>query len=876
MKMNRILNILIALTVVILVCLLCFDQYNDLQREKISDLAQLEVSRNRIPTDENSINIITDNVVIQDEEDVILSFESFVKGYKRTSYHIGETSVEYRFSRSLVAGGNDIYLLNFRMRAEEGAAKINVKFGTEQTQYLTTEWRDYYIPCTKGEIKNIKWSLLTDYQRIYLTDVKVYRYNPLNINYSDLKNGSFAILGLEEYSVPENEGLGVGKSMDVTGDGGYLYSVGEGMLTVSKIGSDGTEVVSTLGGIGNVRHIEQRDDSLLAVASRETGVYLINIEDKANPYTVNYYDSLEVANDICFSGNYMFVAGRYFGVEIVDISDPVNPVYVTRIVNEKECFRCVVEGSYLFVSCGAARDVEIYDISSMDEPVLVSTVAVDGRCAEAFVENSVLYVVSGYNQDENAAEVGDVGYGTGNGLAIFDISDIKRPRWCSTIRTEGSLYGNGYDDWSVQVSGGYAYFTNSFGGLYIYDVNNIEAPQAVAHITVPIYSESEAYVDLSENTREVYPFDATKHIVSPVMGIYVDEGNVFFACAYSDVYRYNFHGAKPVVDAAQSGTFTFTEKKTTEEEYEIFLDEYDVYAIAKLSGDYYIAGTAKGISLLDKTLAVVAEFETENPVKDIKVTENGFIVTAEKNGVAVYRCDNNQINRTGFVLSLAENCNVSSIGLTGDDNYAIVQSSWTKYEAVDLRDKYNPSLVTSVISREGGYISMDDAVSPGTMYYRNIVSGNVDGAVGIGGGNNMIWLESRNGSLKVKNAYSNRFASEINGNAALKSGSEILSLYNNGYVTYNPLSADDTQLSKLTRYTASGVLMKGKANIEGDIMVVCNAQSGRIHVINIENLKKPYNKAYYEIENSPGIALIEEDFVLVPVRHGGIIKIALG
>ncbi len=871
MKINRILNILIAVLIIVLVFVFSLDYYKKIQHQKLSEQAEQEASINRVPTDENAINLVGSLSYAGDsEDDVFLSYEGFLNGCTRTSYHVGETSVSYRFSRTLTSGGSNVYLLNFKMRAEDEAAKVNVKFGIEHEYYVTTEWRDYYVPCTQGKIDSIKIALTTPFQKLYLSDVQVIRYDPLLVDFHYTKNGSYSVEEIPTYAFEEADGIGVGLTMDVECDGEYLYSAGSETLTISAISESGTSVVSTLGGIGNIRHLEIRDSKHIAAASRETGVYLINIEDKASPFIESYYDSLELANDVCFTGNYMIVAGRYFGVEIVDISDVSNPVYITRIVNDKECFRCTVDESYLYVSCWATSEVEIYDISILSKPILVNTIKVTGRCAETFIEGNIAYIVSGYSNLVNADNVGDAGYGTGNALAIYDVSDAKRPVWHSTIQAEGMLYGNGYDDWSVQVSGGYAYFTNSFGGMYVYDVTDTKAPVAVAHLAVELPNSSSKYIDFSKNTKAVFPYDVKEKIYSPAMGVSVADGKLFFACAYNDVYEFEFSGAKTIGQKLQTAEYKLNEKTSLEQT--AVLTEYDVYKIVKHE-DKYIVATGEGLLLLDESLSVLARYITEKPVKDVSITASGTIATAETVGIGVYKIEGNELVRTGFVQSQTSNRNVSSLGVTGDGNYAVVQSSWTKYEIADIRDVNNPLWLNEVVSKSGNIISTNALPNAGNMYYRNIVSGTIDGSVGIGGGANMVWFKSENGSLCVKNYYPNILGSEINGSAALKNGKEMLTVYGNGIMVYAPLEATENSLTKLERYYVPNVRLKGKISIRDNILAVSNAPSGNIQLVNIANTTRPYLMASYNVENSPGIALIEDGFILVPLRHGGIMKI---
>lgn len=135
----------------------------------------------------------------------------------------------------------------------------------------------------------------------------------------------------------------------------------------------------------------------------------------------------------------------------------------------------------------ATRDVEIYDITDVNTPQLLSDVEIDGRCGEATIENGLLYVASGFNAKDNSAEVGEFGYGTGNGLTIYDVSNPLKPILLSVVKCDGSLFASGYDDWSVRVKNGYAYFTSAYDGVYIYDVSDADNPIRVKHVTVPLY-----------------------------------------------------------------------------------------------------------------------------------------------------------------------------------------------------------------------------------------------------------------------------------------------------------------------------------------------------------------------------------------------------
>ncbi|TKK85258.1 hypothetical protein FDA94_26690 [Herbidospora galbida] len=99
--------------------------------------------------------------------------------------------------------------------------------------------------------------------------------------------------------------------------------------------------------------------------------------------------------DLAFQGDYAFV-GNYAGFTIVDISDPEKPSVVSRTVCEGGQNDISVTGDLLFLSVDFPRDNE-------------SCVSKEG--------------------EEGAA-------GSWEGVRIFDVSDKKRPKYVTSIRTE--------------------------------------------------------------------------------------------------------------------------------------------------------------------------------------------------------------------------------------------------------------------------------------------------------------------------------------------------------------------------------------------------------------------------------------------------------
>lgn len=779
-------------------------------------------------------------------------------------------SVAYSFPTAL--NGDRLYLLQFKLRSDSACIQFQVDFGGGYTYYASTQWHMYSIPCIGQSITGIEWELPTGQQQVYLSDVQVFACDPA-CDIRRLQNGSY-LLEEKETVIDVNEGLGLGPSSDLIVDGDTLYSLREEQLVISRITPTGVETISTVDNLGNLRHLAQKDPGVLAVAARENGVYLIDVSDKEHPRIASYYDPLEIVNDVAFSGDYMFLASRYFGVEIVDVSDLTHPEYVTGIVNGKECYRCCVDGTNLFISCWATRDVEIYNISTIDQPRLIAAAPVDGRCGEAAVADGFLYIATGYSAASDANTPGGKGYGTGNGITIYNIEDCASPVWCATIKTDGSLFEYSNDDWNVQVSGGYAYYTDSFHGVYIFDVSDPCAPIQVRHITVPIPGEHPAYRDFTRNEQAAFPYDPAEYIVSPAMGVCVADGAVWFSGAYSDVYRFDFSAAQSIrqktagVDYHLAGVEPVRQRGIS-----VQYTDYDMYSLC-VCGNLLAAAHNGGLLLLDSDLNVVDSYDTPNPVRDVKATAEGRLVTAEKTGVGVYQISGGRLEQTVFVPIDLKNRNISQIALTGDGRFALVQASWQYAAVLDLRDSQHPVWLDTVMDEQGVYRSLLTDIQLGNMYYHNLVNGTMDGAVGIAGSINALWLYSTGEGVAIKQRYPNRGYGESNGDVVVCSDM-LLSVYNNGYMLYNPASVPAEGAFNAPRYSVTGVRVKGKPAICGDRLLVSNMPGRSVMALDISDPKSPVLNGSALLPGSPGLAAEYQGSIFLPLRHGGIAEISI-
>lgn len=102
----------------------------------------------------------------------------------------------------------------------------------------------------------------------------------------------------------------------------------------------------------------------------------------------------------------------------------------------------------------------------------------------------------------------------------------------------------------------------------------------------------------------------------------------------------------------------------------------------------------------------------------------------------------------------------------------------------------------------------------------------------------------------------------------------VVSIANNGYIIYDPISNMNSDLKKMTVNKIPDMPISGKATVSDGLLVVCNGYKGEIWVINMASPEDSALINYFEIDGNPDLCLITEDYILIPVKHSGLMKIA--
>lgn len=271
---------------------------------------------------------------------------------------------------------------------------------------------------------------------------------------------------------------------------------------------------------------------------------------------------------------------------------------------------------------------------------------------------------------------------------------------------------------------------------------------------------------------------------------------------------------------------------------------------------------------------MIKNIETENPVQDI-VSFEDYIFTAETKGMGVYQINDDELVRLGYYNSNIKDKNISSLGITADGNFVILQASFLKIDIISVIDKFNPIQVEALVDVEGNKITLNDIESMGSLYYRNIVKKSVNGTVGVIGSTNSIWFKSLGDKLQVIKIYANSLYRESGGTAFIANTNNVLTVCANGYKVYDPVLTDESELANLETIKVENVNLGGKVTLSENILVVCNEYGGYIWIINIEEISNPILIGYYKISGNPDLCLVTDKYILIPVKHSGLLKLTL-
>ena len=763
---------------------------------------------------------------------------------------------------SVKRGG--ILLLKFVFKALYKSADTLISFGaTEMTYRIPVQRTEVCMPVIFDGAEKIVIRADSDVECLGLL---LEARGDVPYESTELESGMHILDEYERIELDE-AGVGVGKSIDLVKNGEYIYSIGNGALSVTRI-TPLPHLEGRLSGLGSVRQIALcQSGSDVIVTSRHNGAYVINVSDPEKPYIRSSYDTVEMATGLCISKNTAFICSRQYGVEAVDISDLDFPRHIAVMRVGGEVQSCTVKNGVFYGGLWANGEVTMYDVSDPKNPTYLGSAQLtgkgDGLSVETVEDKTYLYAATGHHSHAGLSPKtpsSDLRFGQGNGLDIFDVSDPTAPVRLSTSQIDGRYYFSGYDYWEstygISPDGHrFIYLVSTFNGIYVYDATDLSAPRRIAHVTIPIKPSSKNYTFLEHAGRTtLLPYDQRKCGRGAVGAIEVDYGYMYVAGCHTDLHVLKneeiFFGHEETFDQSRvtCGVADVYSEEATEKGFELYRGEGQAYAVCEHNGLLYLSEGDAGITVLTPAMKRVGSFKTEGTVMWLEICGD-TVYSAEKNGgLAVYRL-RGEIELEQIYRNKAIGC-VRHLRVSPDGKYIVLQLGGSAVSVIDAESKKE---VLCIRTR--------------TLMYHHNLTPTVDGRY-IGFFDNdphEWWIDFGEDRpvLVVDKAVSG--AAMTTGITSY--GNKALCVHGKGGLNvYRPQDG-------FAGASVKGSGFVGKPSADGDRLITCNRIYGDISIVDVSDINEPRLLRWLKVRGNPDIALINGENAYVPLGYQGLAKI---
>ncbi len=660
--------------------------------------------------------------------------------------------------------------------------------------------------------------------------------------------------------------LGIGPSMAARVAGDRLYVIGRGRLFIAELPEPKAAeprptaedqplrrseqpaqrqgaapipiVVGRLSGLGNTRQLAV-EGSVAYVASREDGVFLVDVSNPAAPKLLSRYDAVELATGIDVVGNVMFVACRLHGLELVDVSNPRQPKHLST-ARTGETQSVAVCNGYAYAGVWGTSELVVVDVRNARRPIITARVPLDGYGDGVAVCGSYVYVATGHHNRQPHRKEGDPGFGHGHGLEVFDASAPARPKFLARVKMP-PFYRIGNDMWSVKVAGRYAFVADTYNGVFIVDVSNPHEPRFAAHWQLPV---------LSGNKLPGF-----------AGGLAVGRDCIYVAGGDTDLHVVAAPGmARPVKRDAGRPPIVRAAYSDPDEQLRVYRPDGQVHAAAPLphSDLVAVAAGSAGLHLVriaGDQLVRVAQYAARGFATDVAACGPMLYLAEAGGGLSVWH------HREGGKLELVGRYEVPglpvrSVIVPSPGHFALVQVGMSALDVVDVRNPEHPKRVF----RDKGHGFLYDlcpnyAPEPNHRLLLPVLWQ-------LGG---VRWYDIQSDRPRLSTcAYPYRLGS----GGLVLAGERTLAVYGGGYLLLE--CGEKRPPSQMPVYRPAGNRVGGKPTLVGNHLYLAHRAQGRIGHLDVSDLKRPRLLQSLTLPGNPGRLVVRDSTLLVPDGYDGL------
>lgn len=494
--------------------------------------------------------------------------------------------------------------------------------------------------------------------------------------------------------VPHYKIKGTTGSIAVEVAGGKLYSLTENWLHIYDILIPRhPRLIGSVEGFINARQLAVRD-SLAYVTSRQCGLWIVDVSDPVHPQILSNFDTVEMATGLDVSGSVAFIGARTYGVQAVDVSDPLKPKHISSFLTD-ESQSVLYRDGVLFSGDWARGEVSILDVSDLNAIKPISFIRLDGYGDGMFIRDNVLFASTGWHRKSGAEAKR---YANGNGLDIFDISDLKHPVRLSSVKFP-RFYMRSSDYWMPRVTGDLCIASNTANGLFFLDVSDLENPHIIGNLVLPDrdIENPSVVVSLDVPLNDPVPLHG-----DPIAAIAVGDGVVYIAGAYTGLYLIDMPSAKPQEPSGAS--FPQVPENLNTAPHPDFIASHDasggaVRSVALVDDIAYAACSNDGLKVFQIDQNALAEI-TRTSIRYVASVgiKDGHLYCAEgADGLGIYRMVSaTEFSEVSRIQKLAtdELSFVQYLWVPRDGNYIVASSASSRFFFINVENPTAPKVVS--------------------------------------------------------------------------------------------------------------------------------------------------------------------------------------
>lgn len=627
--------------------------------------------------------------------------------YKMTRLTSGVFGLEYSIPRLLTKDKTAV--LSFKAYTEDSYTTVKVSVTNTSgnpirsyTYSLSSGACEIFMPMTAtGNESKVRFDIGQQPTTVHIGDISI---NDFEGSLYDAPTGSYMLKSddWDDIKIPFSSRISdMTACRDIIVRDGYIFAIGNGNLYVYKANGLKPELISKIVKVGDLRQMIMTDDGDgLIITARAAGVFVFDISDPENPIMSSHIDAAEHATGIDSSGDYCYIADRMFGLAIINISNLYNPV-VTSYISIGECQDVSFYNGFVYCGVWGSCAIQVVDARDPDAPVHTKTLALSGRGDGISIADGIMYAATGHFYLDQET-IGSAGYGLGNGMDIFDLSDPANPKKIAVAQSDGACYYHSPDLWRVTLSGKYAFLSDCFSGLYVYDITNPSLPSRVAHINIEAKKGESGYKNLDSSDSVMLPFDTTAVRNYPIVDCDMADGYLYIASYDSGLYIYETELAKDPSKNENGTAVTAPEYDLSAwvdadelnamglSNVSVFKTGTQIWEVIEHDGYLYVAAGTDGIYVLDTDMNILNQIPTHDITMAIDIGDDGRLYTAESTeGICIYEFDPENSTKLNFYKQFKiQGSAFCDLTVAPGSKYILIQRD-SASSLIDIRDMNN-------------------------------------------------------------------------------------------------------------------------------------------------------------------------------------------